>query len=521
MTSATAWSVALFGVDGSPVTINADITTVATESTADVPGTQINREMLDRARAAIRNSRLAWPNDKVTVTASGQLPDNSPMLDLAVACAVLAADGQLPPNEIARTVFVGELGLDGSVRAVRGALSAVLAARRTNIERAIVPMSNLSEAALVAGMRVLGVEQLADVVTKLRAAPGLLASPGSVLAGSADLSGVGPRPPSGIGTDPELSPPPDLPGEAVSPETVRAVEVAAAGGHHLLLVSPSGSGRALPARLLHRLRPSLTNDEALEVTAIHSIAGLLEPGAPLVTTAPLITPHCSTSLSALLGGGPGLAKPGAISLAHHGILVLDDVGDFSPDRLDAVRAAVVEGEIRLARRDGVARYPAQFQMVLTSTPCPCGGAEHECTCSPQSRRRFLARISGPLLDRVDLRLRLSAPDGSTPSNPAADAVAILQRRVRVARSRAAQRWAAHGGSTNATVPARTFTIAEFRLPKKALAPLDRALDIGALTARGGVRTLRVAWTLADLAGLARPGLEEITEALAFRDRRNV
>jgi magnesium chelatase family protein len=518
MASASAWSVALFGVDGSPVTINADISTTATESAADVDGRPMSREMMDRVRAAVRNSGLVWPSSKVTVTTSSQLPGDSPMADLAVACAVLAADGQLPADEVARTAFIGELGLDGSVRVVRGVLPALLAARRTGIERAIVPMSNLAEAALIADMRVLGVEQLAEVAV-LRTTRRLLALPGGAPAAGAAVSAAGPRPPFDAGAGLKPSPPPDLLGQATPPETVRAVEVAAAGGHHLLLVGPPGSGRSLHARLLHHLRPPLTNDEALEVTAIHSAAGLLQPDAPLITAAPFITPHCSTSAPALLGGGPRLAKPGSVSLAHRGILVLDDVGDFGPDRLDGVRAALAEGEIRLARRDGVAHYPAQFQLVLTTTPCPCGGAEHDCDCSPQARRRFLARISGPLLDRVDLRTRLRAPGDSGPSNPIAAAVAVLQRRVREARSRAAERWAAHGGSTNADVPARTFTIAEFRLPQKVLAPLDRALEIGALSARGGVRTLRVAWTLADLAGLARPGVEEIAEALEFRDRR--
>jgi magnesium chelatase family protein len=518
MTPASAWSVALFGVDGAPVTIKADISTTATEPAGEGDGRPMNREMMDRVRAAVRNSGLVWPSGKVTVTASGQLPGNSPMVDLAVACAVLAADGQLPVDEVARTAFIGELGLDGSVRAVRGVLPALLAARRTGIERAIVPMSNLAEAALVAGMRVLGVERLEEVAV-LRATRGLLALPGGTPAAGSTVSGAGPCPPFDAGADPEQSPTPDPPGQTAPPETVRAVEVAAAGGHHLLLVGNPGSGRSLHARLLHQLRPPLTTDEALEVTAIHSAAGLLQPDAPLITTAPFVTPHCSTSVPALLGGGPRLAQPGAVSLAHRGVLVLDDVADFGLDRLDGVRAALDEGEIRLARRDGVARYPTRFQLVLTTTPCPCRGAEHDCRCSPQARRRFLARISGPLLDRVDLRMHLKAPGDSGSSMPLIGDVAILQRRVRVARSRAAERWAGHGGRTNVDVPARTFNMAEFRLPQRVLAPLDRALEIGALSARGGVRTLRVAWTLADLAGLARPGIEEIAEALEFRDRR--
>lgn len=520
MASASSCSVALFGVDGSPVTINAEVDTTPSESAAAVDGMPLSREMMERVRAAIRNSSLVWPNGKVTVTTSCQLPGDSTMIDLAVACAVLAASGQLPASEVARTAFIGELGLDGSVRAVRGVLPALHAARRAGIEYAIVPTNNLAEAALVTGIRVLAVERLKEVAV-LRTTRGLLALPGGTTTSGTASSAADPRLPfrTGSSNPPELSPLPDLPGQAGFPETVRAVEVAAAGGHHLLLVGHPGSGRSFHARLLHHLRPPLTNDEALEVTAIHSLAGLLQPDAPLVTAAPFITPHCSTSPAALLGGGPRMAKPGAISLAHRGVLVLDDVGDFGTDRLDGVRAALDEGEIRLARRDGVARYPAQFQLVLTTTPCPCGGPEHDCVCSPQARRRFLARITGPLLDRIDLRMRLPTPGDSRPGTPSTEAITILQRRALAARARSAERWAVHGGSTNAEVPARTFDMAEFRLPRKVLAPLDRALEIGALSAQGRIRALRVAWTLADLAELTRPGIEEITEALEFRDHR--
>lgn len=515
MTSALAWSVALFGVEGTPVTISAQIGTVAPPSVPRRDDQPVNRETVERARAAVRNSGLPWPTEIVIVTASSQLPGNPSLLDLAVACAVLAADDQLPADEMARTVFVGGLGLDGSIRAVHGVLPALLAARRVGIDRAIVPASNLPEAALVAGLGVFGANKLADVAAEFRGDRGHLASPTKRTLVTDPAVGTT----SCTASDAEVDAP-ELPSQAGQPEAVRAVEVAAAGGHHLLLVGRPGTGRSLHARLLHHLRPALTDDEALEVTAIHSVAGRLQPGAPLVTTAPFITPHCSMSLPALVGGGTGLAKPGAISHAHRGILFLDEACEFAPDRLEALRTALEEGEIRLARRDGVVRYPAQFQLVLATTLCPCGQSEQDCGCSPQARRRFLARITGPLLDRVDVRVRLNTPDSSVPGFPTAEDGAILRARVHAARSRAAQRWAAHGGSVNADVPASTFTNAEFRLARRVTAPLDRALEIGALSARGGVRTLRVAWTLADLAGLIRPGRDEITEALDFRDRRS-
>lgn len=514
MTSAFTWSVALFGVDGTPVTVSAHIGTTTPTPAAEPDGQRLSRETVERARAAVRNSGLPWPTEQVIVTASHQLPGQTSLIDLAVACAVLTADGELPADEVARTVFVGELKLDGQLRSVRGVLPALLAACRSGIDRAIVPAGTLPEAALVAGIRVFGANHLADVAAALRGDRGRLTSPAEHVlvtpaAGLTSEAEVLPGPPSVL----------EMPGQVAQPEAVRALEVAAAGGHHLLLVGCQGAGCAYFAQLLHHLRPELTHDQALEVTAIHSVAGLLQPEAPLVTAAPFIRPHCSASVQALVGGGAGSAKPGSVSQAHHGILFLDDVCEFGPVGLAAVHSALDDGEVRLARRDGVARYPARFQLVLATAPCPCQQPESNCVCSLHTRRRFMARITGPLLDRVDLRVRLRTPNGSTPVTLATGDGAMLRARVHAARSRAAQRWAVHRGGTNADVPAKTFSHAEFRLARSVTAPLDRALEIGALPGRGHVRTLRVAWTLADLAGLARPGRDEITEALEFRDRR--
>jgi len=519
--TAVTRSIALHGIDGTPVTISAQIGPAPSDALPASESHPVDRETLERIRAALRNSGVPWPTEPVQVTTSHPLRDGTTLADLAMACAVLAAAGELPAHVIAHTVILGELGLDGQLRPVRGVLPALLAARRTGLDRAVVPTSSLPEAALLPGIRVVGADQLAAAVAGLR---GQLA--GSAQVASAATSAIADPAGSAVDVARRTSPSgraamadsnaSDVLDVSGPPEAVRAVEVAAAGGHHLLLVGRPGAGCWRYATLLHQLRPALTDEEALEVAAVQSVTGRLGPDTPLVPTAPFIAPHHSMSMPALVGGGAGLTRPGAMTHAHRGVLFLDHVSEFGPDRLEAVRCAVDDGEVRLARRDGVARYPARFQLVLATAPCPCGQPEPDCSCSPHARRRFLARITGPLLDRVDLRVRLRPPDDSAPVTSAPEGGSILRARMSAARTRAAHRWAVHGGSTNADVPATTFTHAEFRLPRSTTAALDQALENGAMSGRGWVRALRVAWTLA---GLVRPGRDEITEALEFRDRR--
>jgi magnesium chelatase family protein len=372
----------------------------------------------------------------------------------------------------------------------------------------------------VPGIPVFGADQLADVAADLQSDRGHLSTSAVPAQATTALGAARTSPAASVEADPVLATRHATPNQIVRQGAVRAVEVAAAGGHHLLLMGLPGAGCAYYARLLHSMLPPLTQNQALEVAAIRSVAGDLAHGAPLMTTAPFVTPHCSTSLPAFVGGGSGLAEPGALSRAHHGVLFLDDVGDFPPNMPEVVRSSLEVREVRLARRDGVARYPAGFQLVLATTPCPCQRPEPDCVCTPHARRRFLARIAGPLLDRIDLRVRLHTPDTSIVHEPLPETDSGQRTRVHEARIRAGQRWSTYRGSTNADVPAAAFTHAEFRLHRKVTAPLDRALEIGALSGRGGVRTLRVAWTLADLAGLIRPGCDEIVEALEFRDRQS-
>jgi magnesium chelatase family protein len=497
MTLGRAFSVAVRGLDGEIVEIEADIS-------SGLPGVHLVglpdaalQESRDRVRAAITNCGNTWPMARLTLALSpATLPKVGSVYDLALASAVLSAHSKADYGRLEKTVLLGELALDGRVRPIKGVLPAVLAAKREGWPAVVVPTDNLAEASLIDGIEVWGARTLGQLQ--------------AWFAGKAQLDDRIAAPPSAPESSVDLA---DVVGQS---HARFAVEVAAAGAHHLMFTGPPGVGKTMLAQRLPGLLPSLSHSEALEVTAIHSVAGLLSGSTPLITRPPFVAPHHTSSVASLVGGGSGLARPGAVSRAHRGVLFLDECAEIGVSALEALRTPLEDGEIRLARRDGVARYPARFQLVLAANPCPCAPADpQDCICAAVAKRRYLGKLSGPLLDRVDLRVQMHPVRACAFAVEGGESTAHVRDRVAAARAAAAQRWAAYDIRTNAEVSGALLR-RRFRPTAAAMAPLRTALDRGMLSIRGVDRTLRVAWTLTDLAGRTSPGLDEVTVALSFR-----
>ncbi|WP_228989921.1 YifB family Mg chelatase-like AAA ATPase [Streptomyces sp. DH8] len=520
---ARACSVALVGVEGVVVEVQADLEPgVAAFTLVGLPDKSLV-ESRDRVRAAVVNSGAEWPQKKLTVGLSpASVPKGGSGFDLAVACAALGAAGRIAPAAITDVVMIGELGLDGRVRPVRGVLPAVLAAAEAGYEQVVVPEQSAGEAALVPGVSVLGVRTLRQLIAVLCDEPvpdEPAAGRGRFDAGSAGLALPGTGVGAGFAAYGDAHRP-DLADVAGQPRPRQALEVAAAGGHHLLFTGPPGAGKTMLAERLSAVLPPLTRQESLEVTAVHSVAGILHPGEPLVSRAPYCAPHHSATMQSLIGGGNGIPRPGAVSLAHRGVLFLDEAPEFSGKALDALRQPLESGHVVVARAAGVVRLPARFLMVLAANPCPCGRhtlAGAGCECPPSVVRRYQARLSGPLLDRVDLRVEVEPVDRADllGRGGRGEPTAVVAARVRDARARAAERLAATPWTTNSEVPGHELRT---RLPAApgALVAAERDLERGALTARGLDRVLRVAWTVADLRGADRPDASDVAVALELR-----
>ncbi|MFI6645621.1 YifB family Mg chelatase-like AAA ATPase [Streptomyces sp. NPDC050504] len=519
---ARACSVALVGVEGVVVEVQADLEPgVAAFTLVGLPDKSLT-ESRDRVRAAVVNSGADWPQKKLTVGLSpASVPKSGSSFDLAVACSVLGAAERIDPRSIADIVMIGELGLDGRVRPVRGVLPSVLAAAEAGFRQVVVPEQTVGEATLVPGVSVLGVRSLRQLIAVLNDEP--VPDEERIPEGRPDAGLAGLLVPgAGVGTGlaAEGSHRPDLADVAGQRAARTALEVAAAGNHHLMLSGPPGAGKTMLAERLPAILPPLTGREALEVTAVHSVAGLLPPGEPLVVTPPYCAPHHSATMQSLVGGGNGLPRPGAVSLAHRGVLFLDEAPEFSGKVLDSLRQPLESGHVVVARSAGVVRLPARFLMVIAANPCPCGrhtmfGAG--CECPPAAVRRYQARLSGPLLDRVDLRVEVEPVQradlmGHSGRGETTEAVA---ERVREARARAVARLDGTPWTTNSEVPGHELRT-RWALAPGALVAAERDMERGLLTARGLDRVLRVAWTVADLSGRDRPEAGHVELALQLR-----
>ncbi|MEV7006123.1 YifB family Mg chelatase-like AAA ATPase [Streptosporangium sp. NPDC051022] len=518
MTVARTRCVALLGVTGHTVDVEADVGNgMAGMHLIGMLDTALS-EARDRVRSAVVNSRYAWPDARITVSLfPASLPKRGSMFDLAIAVALLAAAGFVPAARVARPFFLGELALDGSLRPLRGVLPAVMAAAAAGAGTVVVPARNAAEAALVPGVTVIPAATLGELVSWLRSD-----DPVNVPMIEDLRRQDGPAEPAVTW----LSSPakdggvvPDLADVAGQPFARRALEVCAAGGHNLWMLGPPGTGKTMLAERLPGLLPSLEPEQALEVTAIHSVAGTLPEDRPLLTRSPFVAPHHTATVAAVIGGGSGAIRPGAVSLAHRGVLFLDEAPEFPTTVLDSLRQPLESGTVTVSRAMGSVMFPARFMLVLAANQCPCArpsSPEDPCRCTPTTRRRYLARLSGPLLDRVDVKITLYR---STRRELLADRrfiepSRVVAERVLAARERAARRLAATPWRCNAEVPAQALHT-DYRPAPRAMTPLLKCLDSGELSARGLDRTLRVAWSLADLADKSMPEVTETNAALGL------
>ena len=486
MSTASAWSVALNGLEGAMVEVEvAEGGGLPRTVLVGLPDAALSQAK-ERVRAAVTGAGLPWPNGLVTINLSpANLPKTGTHYDLAIATAALAAIEKVPVEAARNHVCLGELGLDGRLRRVPGILPAVLAAVRSGFDKVIVPASQEAEASLVPGVTVWAVGHLRDLVAVLNGEPPL---------GGWEL-------PVEEDTNPGQRPPLDFRDVRGHLDGRWVMEVAAAGRHHVFLHGAPGVGKTMLAARLTSILPCLDGEEAVEVSALHSLAGMDLSGGLLIEP-PYADPHHSSSPASIIGGGARLVRPGSISLAHRGVLFLDEAPEFGARILDALRTPLESGWITIGRAAVQVRYPARFQLVLAANPCPCGFhgvTGRECRCSPTAVRRYQERLSGPIMDRIDIRHHMLPQHRSflgdaedQPESSADIAARVLQARDRQSRRLSGTPW-----RTNGEV-AGPWLRSQLPLPRD-VSPLERALNRGLISTRGVDKVLRLAWTITDLA----------------------